>query len=144
MCWVHLTFFFFILLSCHLSFSHISSEHTIIISKDKLIKEENRSAGLLQEVDGSNSPKFLTFKKFEQGYYNDETIRIEDIQIIWNATGSEELWANNMKSKAVQRKMDLLKKREGWAGVSTTIPLPPDLVTLRRNGSDMLPSMRKK
>ena len=44
----------------------------------------------------------------------------------------------------MQRKMDLLKKREGWAGVSTTIPLPPDLVTLRRNGSDMLPSMRKK
>jgi hypothetical protein len=93
---------------------------------------------MLMEVN----PKFLTFKKFAQGYYNDETLRFSDIQVIWNATGSEELCTNNMNSKAGKRKMDLLKKREGWAGVATTIPLPPDLVSLRRSGSTILPSRK--
>ena len=107
----------------------------------KLFRDDEKSHGTLKEVGKENT--YLTFTKYKQGYFNDECIRLDDIQLIWNATGVDEIYNcfNNIektspkKRELMQAAMSSLKKRQDWKK-----PMKSGNIPARDEVSGLMPS----
>ena len=83
--------------------------------------EDRRESGTLKEIGEEGT--YLTFLKFKQGYYTEDCCRWDEIQLVWNATGSEEIYNTDndqrrSKKRILKKAMVTLQKRQGWKEIA--------------------------
>lgn len=95
----------------------------------KLFVEDRRAKGTLKEIGKEGT--FVTFQKFQQGYYSNDCVRWTEISHIWNASGSEEIYnhatdtklqgKDKIKREKMEKAMENLKNRESWKHINTLV-----------------------